>query len=153
MFQWVWWSGSGASTCVFALSALIEGLGSHIQYLVVMWHREMFLMPVTQWLIHTYWSDHTNSKRMCVCFCVCVLETQSKPLPMYHTHTLVIQTIFLSVPISTIQTLPGMFSRGNVLQTQSMLLGMYVKLGKHSWTWHVNDAFTGTRLKSLLYYH
>lgn len=41
-------------------------------------------------------------------------------------------------------------------QTQPVLLGIYVKLGKRSRTWHVIDSFfcfAGTRLKSLLYYH
>lgn len=50
-------------------------------------------------------------------------------------------TIFLPVPISTIQTSPEMFSRGNVEQTQSMLLGTYMNQGKYSWTWHVSDTF------------
>lgn len=71
------------------------------------------------------------------------------------SHTLVIQTMFLSVSISTIQTSPGMFSGGNVLQILSMLLGMYMKLGKQSSIWHARGTFilSGTRLKSLLYYH
>lgn len=55
-------------------------------------------------------------------------------------------TIFLPVPISTIQTSPEMFSRENAEQTQSMLLGTYMKQGKYSWTWHVSDT-------SVLYWH
>lgn len=39
--QWVQWSVSGAAACVFTLSALIEGAGSSVQYLVVMCRREM----------------------------------------------------------------------------------------------------------------
>lgn len=153
---------------MFALSALIEGAWSHIsgchvpqrnafnvshsvQYKREGWHICIENTTFKNPLRLTSPSDHTNSKRMCVCVCLQYVYVfagdleRECPCPcITHTHALVIQTIFLSVPISTIQTLPGMFSRGNVLhmiQTQYVLLGMYVKLGKRSRTWYVNDTF------------
>lgn len=67
-----------------------------------------------------------------VSVCVCVAETQGVsererdrervcPRPCI-TQGFVIQTMFLSIPISTVQTSAGMFSGGNALQTRSMLL-------------------------------
>lgn len=172
MCEWVQWSVSGAATCVFALSALIEGAWSHIsgchvpqrnafnvshsvQYKREGWH---ICIENTTFKIHhasqaplitltlkecIRASLSAYSMRMCTAYW---RLRKWVPLPVSHTHThaLVIQTIFLSVPISNIQTLPGMFSRGNVLhmiQAQSMLLGRYVELGKRSRTWHVNDTF------------
>lgn len=135
---------------MFALSSLIEGAWSHIsgchvprrnafnvshsvQYKREGWH---ICIENTTFKIHyasQSLSDHTNSEGMCACLptvCVCAGETENESDP-----ALVIQTIFPSVPISTIQTLAGMFSRGNVLhviQTQSVLLRMYVKFKKRS---------------------
>lgn len=167
---------------MFALSALIEGAWSHIsgchvpqrnafnvshsvQYKREGWH---ICIENTTFKIH-YASQApliTLTLKECVyallsaysmCMCtVCPRPRKRVPLPMYlHTKALLIQTTFLSVPISTIQTLPGMFSRGNVLhmiQTQFVLLGMFVKLGKRSRTWHVNDTIILLAL-SLDYYY
>lgn len=81
---------------------------------------------------------------VCMCVCVCAVETQSawvieRECPCPHpciTHGLVIQNMFLSVPISSVQTSPGMFSGGNALQTLSMLLWP----GKHSSIWRTGDT-------------
>lgn len=165
MCERVQWSVSGAATCVFALSALIEGAWSHISGCHVLQRNAFNVSHSVQYKREGWHSciENTTFKnpqaplitltpKECACASVSATvyaHARRESAPVYRTGALVIQTIFLSVPISTIQTLPGMFSRGNVLhmmQTQCMLLGMSIKLGKCSWTWHVNDTF-------VLYWH